>query len=114
VGKLFRGLGKTIKFAVFAVFAIVAVIIVVAVVSVGGAVNKSDKSSKQVTPAKYAQITTGMSQTAVEQLLGKPETTNSTTIAGQTDNCIEYGVLAQSGTYQFCFSNGSLAEKSQF
>ena len=56
-----------------------------------------------------------MTVSQVEALIGaKPESTDNTSVSGLTDQCIYYGVLSSKGSYQFCFSNGALNEKSSY
>ncbi len=114
-GKVGRGIGKTIKWIFIAFGLLIIVIVIVAIVSLGNASNNSNASAAHVTAAKYAAIHTGMKIAEVEALIGaKPESTQTTSVAGSTIDCIYYGVISTKGTYQFCFTNGALDSKSKY
>jgi outer membrane protein assembly factor BamE (lipoprotein component of BamABCDE complex) len=112
--KALRGLGKALKWTLLLGGLLVLVIVIVAVVSLGSASNDSEKSAKQVGPAKYRQAHQGMTKPELRALLGKPESTDETSVSGLNMECWYYGILAQSGSYQFCFSNGKLDSKSRY
>lgn len=113
-GKVGRGVGKTVKWAAIIGVLVIVVIVIVALVSLGGAADESERSSREVTPAEFTRIQTGATPEQVRAIIGaEPERTDETTIEGLTMNCWYYGILAQSGTYQFCFQNGRLSSKSR-
>jgi hypothetical protein len=113
--KVGRGVGKTIKWTFIAFGLLIIVIVIVAIVSIGNAGNSSNASSAHVTAAKYAATHNGMTIAAVETLIGaKPESTQTSSVAGSTMDCIYYGVISTKGTYQFCFTNGALNSKSKY
>jgi hypothetical protein len=94
---------------------IIVVIVVVAIVSLGKAGSDSNASASHVTAAKFASIHTGQTASQVEAIIGvAPQSTDSNSVAGETLNCIYYGVLSTKGTYQFCFTNGRLSSKSRY
>jgi outer membrane protein assembly factor BamE (lipoprotein component of BamABCDE complex) len=109
-----RGLGKALKWTLLLGGLLILIIVIVTVVALGNASNDSEKSAKQVGPAKYRQAHQGMTKPQLRTLLGKPESTDETTVSGSTMECWYYGILAQSGSYQFCFSNGKLDSKSRY
>lgn len=113
-GKAARGVGKTIKWLLIVGALLIVIIIIAAVVGLGSAANDSDKSSSQVSRAKYAQAKTGMAKPQLRSLLGKPERTDETQVNGLRMECWYYGVLSANGSYQFCFQNGKLSTKSRF
>jgi hypothetical protein len=114
VGTLFHGLGKVLKWMLILGALLIVVVIIVAIAGIGKAANDSQKSSDQVTAAKYTQVQNGQSQHAVKSILGSPENTDSTNVQGlgQSD-CWYYGTLA-SQTTQICFQNGSVDYKAQY
>jgi hypothetical protein len=113
-GRVVRGVGTTIKWTVIlGALALIALVVAV-IVGVVHEVNKSEKNSRQVSPAKYAQVKVGMTRGRIRRLLGKPEDTNSIQSNGFAEECWTYGVLARSGTYEFCFEKGRLTTKSFF
>jgi hypothetical protein len=90
---------------------VIAAIIVVVVVSPNGV---SNEKKPQVTPQTYKEITVGMSQDAVERLVGPPESSNRAMVNGRLETCLYYEVLAESGTYQFCFADSTLDSKAKY
>jgi hypothetical protein len=108
-----RAVGGTIKWALMVAALVILVLIVAVVVGFGHAVDRSDKNAKQVSPAKYARVHIGMSTSKVRRLLGRPENTYTSEAKSLQVNCWQYGVLARSATYSFCFANGELAMKSR-
>lgn len=114
VGSVLRGTGKAIKWLLILGALLVVIIIVVIAVSLGSASDESEQSSKQVGAAKFAQVHRGMAKPELRTLLGKPESTDYQEVQGLTMECWYYGVLSQSGSYQFCFENGKLASKSRY
>lgn len=113
--KIAHGVGSTIKWTIRIIVLFILIGVVVAIIGIGSAANKSEKSSQQVTPAKYSQVHNGMTQSELQGLLGKPERTDTSEISGLGSlNCWYYGILAQSGTYQFCFDNGRLNYKARY
>jgi hypothetical protein len=99
---------------VLALVVIVVVVVVVVVLVVPRNGVKGETGAAQVTPRKYAQIRVGMSRREVERLLGSPESANSAMLNGQLQQCVYYEVLAESGTYQFCFADGGLDSKHKY
>jgi outer membrane protein assembly factor BamE (lipoprotein component of BamABCDE complex) len=112
--KVFRALGKTIKWALILGALLVVAIVIAVAISLGNAASKSDKSSRQVSAAKFAQIKTGWSKTRLRALIGKPESTDFQQVAGLRMECWYYGVLSSTRSYQFCFANGKLDAKSRY
>jgi hypothetical protein len=110
-GKVVHGTGKLIKWTIFAGIGLIVIVVVVAIFSLGNAANKSEKSSKQVNPAQFNALKMGATPSHVRALFGTPESTSTTQVQGLKETCWEYGILAQSGTYQFCFDNGKLSSK---
>lgn len=114
LGSVVRGTGKAIKWLLILGALLVVVVVIVIVVSLGSASDKSEQSSKQVGPTKFAQIHTGMKKPELRRLLGKPESTDFQEVEGLRMECWYYGVLAESGSYQFCFQNDKLSSKSRY
>lgn len=76
-------------------------------------IDKSEKSSKQVTRQKVKQVDIGDSKREVRKLLGKPESTDHMESEGMRLDCWYYGVLAEK-SWQFCFNNGKLESKNRY
>src|SRR5262245_54623245 len=112
--RVIGGIGKTAKWLLIVGGLLVVIIVIAAAVGLSNASKKSDKSASQVGPARYAHVHLGMTGRQLRGMLGKPQSTDSTTVSGSTMNCWYYGVLASSATYQFCFENGRLATKSRY
>jgi hypothetical protein len=110
-----HGVGSVIKWTIAILALFILVVMVIAIIGIGSAVNKSEESSKQVSPASYSQVHNGMTTSELQQLLGRPERTDMSEVSGLGNlSCWYYGILAASGSYQFCFENGQLAYKSQY
>lgn len=113
-GKVGRGIGKTLKWMLIVGALIVVLFIIIAIVALGSAADDSEQSSKEVTPAEYTAVKNGQTQAQVRAAIGaEPERTDETQVQDLTMECWYYGILAESGTYQFCFSNGKLSTKSR-
>lgn len=112
--RFFRALGKTIKWSLIVGALLVVVLIIAIAVNLGNAGNKSDKSSRQVSAAKFAHVKNGWSMARLKALVGKPESTDFQQVTGLKMSCWYYGVLSSNGSYQFCFENGRLASKSRY
>jgi outer membrane protein assembly factor BamE (lipoprotein component of BamABCDE complex) len=115
VSTFFRGLGKVVKWLLIIGALIIVIVIIVAIAGIGNAANESEKSSDQVTPAKYAQVHNGDSQADVRKVLGNPENTDTTNVKGLgRSDCWYYGVLADQTT-QICYgNNGAVNYKAQY
>jgi hypothetical protein len=114
-GKVGRGIGKVMKWTIITFAFLIVVIVIIVIVAIGKAGSNSNSSASHVTAAKYATIHTGQTASQVEAVIGvAPESTDSNSVAGETLNCIYYGVLSTNGTYQFCFTNGKLTDKSRY
>jgi hypothetical protein len=90
---------------------LIAVIIAVVVVPHSGV---SNAKRFKVTLQRYMEIWVGMSQGAVERLVGPPESSNRAMVNGRAETCLYYEVLAESGTYQFCFADSTLESKARY
>jgi hypothetical protein len=111
-----HGVGVTIKWPNRIVVVLILVVMIAAVVGLGNAVNNGDQSSRQSIPAAFSQVHNGMTQSQLQQIVGKPERTGISMIAGVglgSMPCWYYGIPSTSGTYQFCFDNGQLAYTAQ-
>jgi len=106
--------GKLVKWTLILGSLIIVVVIVISIVGIGSAVNKSDKSSAQVDPAAFSALSMGTSASTVRRMFGGPESTNTTSVAGFSETCWMYGVLAAKGSYEFCFQHGKLTVKNRF
>ncbi len=110
----FHGVGSTIKWLLIIGALIIVVVIIAAIVGIGKESEKSEKSSQQVTPAKYAAVKDGQSEAEVRALLGKPEETDTINVKGfGKSDCWYYGILAQQTT-QICFQGGAVDYKAQY
>jgi len=110
IGKVLRGTGKAIKWTLILGALLIVVGIVAVIVSLGSAGSKSEKSSKQVNPAQFHALKMGTPESRVRHLFGKPERTDATEVSGYKQTCWYYGILAQSGSYQFCFNGKNRLE----
>jgi len=114
VSSFFRGLGKVVKWLLIVGVLILVIVILVALAGLGNAADESEKSSEQVTPARYAQIQDGDSQSDVRKVLGDAEDTDTSKVQGLGKSvCWYYGVLAQRTT-QICFQSGKVDYKAQY
>lgn len=114
VAKVGRATGKLIKWTLILATLLIVIVIVVAVFSLGSAANNSAKNGAQVKPAQFAALKIGTSASTVRRMFGKPESTDQTVVAGFSQTCWLYGVLASKGTYQLCFEKGKLTVKNRF
>ena len=76
-------------------------------------IDKSEKSSAQVTKKKVKQVKLGDTKREVRALLGKPENSDRMEVEGMKMDCWYYGVLAER-SWQFCFNNGKLESKNRY
>jgi outer membrane protein assembly factor BamE (lipoprotein component of BamABCDE complex) len=76
-------------------------------------IDKSEKSSAQVTAKKVKEVKLGDSKKEVRAALGKPENTDRMESEGMTMECWYYGVLADR-SWQFCFDDGKLSSKNRY
>lgn len=108
-----HGIGKTIKWILGGFAALIVIIVVISLISVGNAVNHSQQSLQQVTPAKLAQIHDGYTKSQVQQIIGSPEHTQKLHDQGFNAEYWYYGTLADK-TVQLVFDNGRLTGINQY
>ena len=100
--KIAHGVGSTIKWTIRIIVLFILIGVVVAIIGIGSAANKS---REELAAGHASQVLAGsqrMTQSELQGLLGKPERTDTSEISGLGSlNCWYYGILAQSGTYQF-------------
>jgi hypothetical protein len=72
------------------------------------------QSGAQISSAEFAQIKAGLSSRALRDLVGEPASADSTKVEGLELECLSYGIVGESGIYQFCFADGKLASKLRF
>jgi outer membrane protein assembly factor BamE (lipoprotein component of BamABCDE complex) len=82
---------------------IIVVVIVVAVLGHGSSSNTRGQSSKEITPAGFAQVHNGADKSGVRRILGTPE--NISVVQGL--ECWYYvGASSAAAQYELCFRNG--------
>jgi hypothetical protein len=73
-----------------------------------------DSDASKNAQVHFGEISNGMSISEVQGVLGTPDDTQHTEVAGLVTDCIYYGTPGDSsGWYQFCFDNGKLTSKSK-
>jgi len=72
------------------------------------------QSAAQLSGVEFGRVERGMTTKRLRALVGDPETSHRTTVEGLEIECLYYGVVAASGSYQFCFTNGKLSTKARF
>lgn len=72
------------------------------------------QGAAQLSRLEFVQARYGMSPSALRSLVGEPESETSTRVEGLDLECWYYGIVAASGSYQFCFSGGRLESKWRF
>jgi hypothetical protein len=113
IGKRFKALGAVVKWAVIlGALAIIAVIIV-AIVGIGKGVQEANKSAARVAP-KFASISLWESEAQLFVRIGKPDSTQTQVVGGETDVYWYYGTPSTKGSYQFVFRNGRLTTKARY
>jgi hypothetical protein len=109
---LFRAGGLMPKSFVIVIGALIVVVVAAAFFSLSNPGHKSERSSRKVSGAKFAQVRSGWTKGQLQNLFGKPGLTRFQRIGGLPMECWFYGGdPAKHNPYQFCFSNGRLAHK---
>ena len=111
--KLWSDLSPRLKWTVIGAGALVVVAIVAVAMGLGSSDSKSERSSKQVSAEEFAQVQKGWTKSRLEELAGKPQSTDSTIAGGLRTECWYYGG-GSDDTSQFCFQNGRLSVKSRY
>ena len=119
---------RPLKWLVFAVIAVVVVLFaggasVLAKVpdlreKAAGLVERDDaqsgQSRSQLSPVEFRDVRFGYTTARLRELVGTPETTHDATVEGLKLECWYYGIVGESGSYQFCFADGKLRSKFRF
>ena len=76
--------------------------------------SKGRQSAAQVSAAEFAGVADGLTFAQLRGLVGEPESKARTELEGIELECWYYGIVGESGAYQFCFRNGRLATKFRY
>jgi hypothetical protein len=110
-----RGVGKLVKWVMIVVGAgLVAALVLVAaaVFALGKAADRSEKHAQHAA-AGYALVREGMTPWQVRRIVGSPETTDRTQIAGAKQVCWYYGSVLADTWAVYCFERGKLVSKTR-
>jgi hypothetical protein len=110
---VFRLVGGTIKWALILGALVIVAVIIVVIVAIGKGVNDANKEAARVAPL-MVKVTIGEREAPIKALLGKPDSTQSTNVAGQAETYWYYGTLSTKGTWQLVFAAGRLTAKNRF
>ncbi len=72
------------------------------------------QSGAQLSAVEFGQVARGVTPRRLRELVGTPETSHRATVEGLEIECLYYGIVGASGSYQFCFANGKLSTKARF
>lgn len=111
----FKVVGGTIKWTLMIGALLIVVVIIVAIVGLGKGVSNANKEAARLKPL-MPKVAIGWTETQVKHLLGKPDSTDSSTVAGLgTSIDWYYGTLAtKGGNWQLVFQDGRLSEKNHY
>ncbi len=68
----------------------------------------------QISTAEFATVRPGITPRRLRELAGEPESRDATTVEGVKIECWYYGIVADTGSYQFCFANGKLTSRFRY
>ena len=68
----------------------------------------------QISTAEFATVRPGITPRRLRELAGEPESRQKTTVEGVEIECWYYGIVADTGSYQFCFANGKLTSRFRY
>ena len=68
----------------------------------------------QISTAEFATVRPGITPRRLRELAGEPESRDATTVEGVEIECWYYGIVAGTGSYQFCFANGKLTSRFRY
>jgi hypothetical protein len=72
------------------------------------------QTSEQMSASEFREIGLGDTRERVRELVGTPQTKQTTTVEGVHLECWYYGIAAGTGSYQLCFAQGRLRSKVRF
>lgn len=72
------------------------------------------QSASQISTGEFASAHGGMRRDALRALAGEPEQRTTARVEGLELECWYYGVVGETGTYQFCFVDGRLSSKRRY
>ena len=81
---------------------------------VGGEGGGKGQSGAQLSAVEFAEVARGVSAERLRELVGEPETAHRAGVEGLRIECLYYGIVGASGSYQFCFADGKLSTKARF
>ena len=68
--------------------------------------SKTSQGAAQLSTAEFAHIRPGITPRKLRGLVGEPESKSKTSVEGLEIECWYYGIVAETGSFQFCFANG--------
>ena len=74
----------------------------------------TSQGAAQLSTAEFAHIRPGITPTRLRGLVGEPESKNKTRVEGLEIECWYYGIVAETGSFQFCFANGKLTSRFRY
>ena len=72
------------------------------------------QGAAQLSTAEFANIRPGITPARLRGLVGEPESGSSTSVEGLEIECWYYGIVAETGSFQFCFANGKLTSRFRY
>ena len=72
------------------------------------------QGAAQLSTAEFATIRPGITPTRLRGLVGEPESRSKTSVEGLEIECWYYGIVAETGSFQFCFANGKLTSRFRY
>ena len=75
---------------------------------------ETSQSRSQVSQVEFGDVRFGYTTARLRELVGTPEATHDANVEGLKLKCWYYGIVGESGSYQFCFADGRLRSKFRF
>ena len=79
-----------------------------------GGRGETGQGAAQLSTAEFAHIRPGITPSRLRGLVGEPESKNKTRVEGMEIECWYYGIVAETGSFQFCFANGKLTSRFRY
>ena len=76
--------------------------------------SKTSQGAAQLSTAEFAHIRPGITPRKLRGLVGEPESKSKTSVEGLEIECWYYGIVAETGSFQFCFANGKLTSRFRY
>ena len=68
----------------------------------------------QNSTAEFSPVRPGITPSRLRELAGEQESRDVSTVEGVEIECWYYGIVAGTGSYQFCFANGKLTSRFRY